>query len=42
MPPGIPSGQAGTSRQGAIKPQMTFQQRLAMESQRKDLEPSLS
>jgi hypothetical protein len=33
---------AGTSRSEAIKPQMTFQQRLAMERQRKDLEPSLS
>jgi hypothetical protein len=40
--PGIPSDHASTSRQGAIKPQMTFQQRLAMERQRKDLEPSLS
>ena len=33
---------ASTFRPGAIKPQMTFQQRLAMERQRKDLEPSLS
>jgi hypothetical protein len=41
-PPEIPSDHASTSGQGAIKPQMTFQQRLAMERQRKDLEPSLS
>jgi hypothetical protein len=41
-PPGIPSDHASTFRQGARRPQMTFQQRLAMERQRKDLEPSLS
>jgi len=36
------SGHASKFRQGAVKPSMTFQQRLAMERQRKDLEPSLS
>ena len=39
---GIPSDYASKFRHGAIKPQMTFQQRLAMERQRKDPEPSLS
>ena len=41
-PTGNPSGYASKFRQEAIRPQMTFQQRLAMERQRKDLEPSLS
>ncbi len=41
-PTAIPSGHASKFRQEASKPQMTFQQRLAMERQRKDLEPSLS
>jgi hypothetical protein len=41
-PPGIPSDYASKFRQEASKPPMTFQQRLAMERQRKDLEPSLS
>ena len=40
--PVIPSDHTSTSRQGAPKPKMTFQQRLAMERQRKDPEPSLS
>ena len=39
---GISSDHAGTSRQELRKPQMTFQQRIATERQRKDLEPSLS
>jgi hypothetical protein len=40
--PEIAHDHPGISRHGAIKPHMTFQQRLAKERQRKDLEPSLS
>jgi hypothetical protein len=39
--PGIPSGHTGTSQHGALKPQMTFQERIAMERRRKHPEPSL-
>ena len=39
---GIESNLASPPRPGTPKSQMTFQQRLAMERQRKDLEPSLS
>ena len=38
---GIESSYTSRSRQGDIKPPMTFQDRLAMERQRKDSEPSL-
>ena len=41
-PTAIPSDHASKFRHAASKPHMTFQQRLAMERQRKDLEPSLS
>jgi hypothetical protein len=36
------SNYAGMSRYGTLKPQMTFQQRLAMERRHRDPEPSLS
>ena len=39
---GIESNLASPPRPGTPKSQMTFQQRLAMERRRKDLEPSLS
>jgi hypothetical protein len=39
--PRIPSDHASMSRPESLKPHMTFQQRLAMERQRKDPEPSL-
>jgi hypothetical protein len=41
-PTAIPTDYASTSRQEAVKPQMTFQERLAIERQRKDPEPSLT
>jgi N12 class adenine-specific DNA methylase len=39
--PGAPSQDASTPQGVALKPQMTFPERIAMERQRKDLEPSL-
>jgi len=41
-PRGFPSNYAGMSRYGTPKPHTTFQQRLAMERQHRDPEPSLS
>jgi N12 class adenine-specific DNA methylase len=41
-PSGNPSDHASTFRPEVPNPRMTFQERLAMERQRKDLEPSLS
>jgi hypothetical protein len=41
-PRGFSSNYAGIPRYGTLKPQMTFQQRLAMERRHRDPEPSLS